>query len=165
MNYEDLEQTINQPEPTPDNVDSTQSYIEAINTIKKNSVPVEEYNKLKKQNQQLLDTIVNGGDAPVPDDPYADIKDEDLFNTMLHSNRNIDVIKASLELRRRAIAKGEPDPYLPQSRQYEPTQSDYEGVDRVVKAFESAIELAEDNESVFNAEMQRISPLIFKNKK
>ena len=41
--------------------ETTQDYLSAISELKKNSVPKEEYAKLREENKQLLKTITDGG--------------------------------------------------------------------------------------------------------
>lgn len=51
---------MNNPEnnnPTPTPVDNTADFIAKIEEIKKNTVPLDVYNKLKEDNKMLIDTI------------------------------------------------------------------------------------------------------------
>lgn len=45
-----------------ENVNDSNDYIEAIKEMKQNSVSKEAYEKLKKENKQLLDSIINGSE-------------------------------------------------------------------------------------------------------
>ena len=79
--------------------DMTPDYLSAIKDLKKNSVNREEYDKLKAENKRLLDTIVNGQDVEVEEEPkYRDVGEirEELFN---HEHNNLDYVKLALELR------------------------------------------------------------------
>lgn len=45
--------------------DTAADYIEAINTLKQNTVDRQKYNELKAENKKLLDSIVNGQEIEV----------------------------------------------------------------------------------------------------
>lgn len=151
--------------PNGEEENGAQPYIDAINELKRNSVPVEEYKRLQLENQQLLNTLVNGGTIDEGKVSEPEIKDEQLIKDLTTNPSNLAVWKASLELRKRAIQRGEVDPYLPSSSKYAPTENDISGVERVVKAIEECIERADGDATVFDAELKRRCPTIFLHKK
>lgn len=52
-----LTNSVSGEETSNDSVD----YIAAINEMKQNSVSRQQYEKLKQENKELLDTLINGG--------------------------------------------------------------------------------------------------------
>lgn len=135
--------------------DMTPDYLSAIKDLKKNSVNREEYDKLKAENKRLLDTIVNGQDVEVEEEPkYRDVGEirEELFN---HEHNNLDYVKLALELRNALIAKGETDPFLPVGKQISPTREDIEKAEMVAQVYQECIDYAEGDSSLFTQELMR----------
>lgn len=151
----------NDPEdPTPAEEDKGQdasAYIEAIKELKENSVSKEDYEKLKKENKQLIQSLVNGesyqGDEK--SEPTETIKDlrNDLFD---NENTNIEYISKALKLRDQLMENGEPDPFLPIGSKVAPTADDVEAANRVAAALQSCIDIADGDPEIFNRELQRI---------
>ncbi len=135
-------------------VDNT-DYIEAIQTLKQNSVDREKYDALRAENKRLLNAVVNGQQveeqATVKYRDVDEIRDE-LFN---HEHTNLDYIKLSLELRNTLIAKGERDPFLPYGAQIAPTPEDEEKAEKVAQIYQECIDYAEGDPKLFTQELQR----------
>lgn len=135
--------------------DMTQDYLEAINSLKQNSVDRSKYEELKAENKKLLNSIVNGQTVDVPKGPeYREIgviRDE-LFN---HEHNNLEYVKLALELRNTLIAKGEPDPFLPIGNQVSPTAFDEETAQKVADIYQECVDYAEGDSALFTQELQR----------
>lgn len=132
-------------------------YVAQIDTLKKNSVPVERYNKVIEENKKLLDTLVNNGQiAPEDAAPKASI--EDLRAKLINGNNtNLSYIQTALELRDRLIEEGEEDPFVPQGRKISATNEDYMLADKVAEGLRACIEYADGNSEIFTQELQRIT--------
>lgn len=135
--------------------DSTQDYLEAIQSLKQNSVDRSEYEKLKAENKKLINAVVNGQSVDVnPGPEYRDVNEirEELFN---HEHNNLDYIKLALELRSTLMAKGEADPFLPTGSQIAPTAEDVEKAEKVAAIYQECIDYAEGDSKLFTQELMR----------
>lgn len=133
----------------------TEDYLEAIKTLKQNSVDRSEYDKLKAENKKLIDAVVNGQPADVEPEathrPVEEIRDE-LFN---HEHNNLDYVKLALELRETLISEGKPDPFLPMGSQIAPTAEDIEKAEKVAQVYQDCIDYAEGDSKLFTQELMR----------
>ena len=136
--------------------DNTQDYVEAIKSLKENSVDRSEYDKLKAENKKLIQAVVNGQELEggASKEEYRDvnvIRDE-LFN---HEHNNLDYITLALELRNTLIAKGETDPFLPVGSQISPTPDDAEKAEKVAQVYQECIDYAQGDSALFTQELMR----------
>lgn len=151
------EQTCGSGEETSnDSVD----YIKAINEIKQNSVSREQYEKLKKEKKELLDTLINGGQVEMIDPatkPSIDDLRKELFSqeAVDKGMTNLEFVSKSLELRDAIIESGGTDPFLPIGRGIEVTRDDYEAAEFTAQQFRECIDIAQGNSEVFTAELMR----------
>lgn len=136
--------------------DVENNYIETIKKLKESTVDRADYDKLKAQNKQLLDSVINGnqGEAEAPKAKRRSVEEirDDLFN---HEQSNLSFIEKSLELREALMEQGQPDPFLPVGNQITPTHEDVQAAERVATVFKECIEYAEGDSSVFTNELQR----------
>ena len=137
-------------------VDNT-DYIEAIQTLKQNSVDRDKYDKLKAENRKLLDSLVNGqqlDQAPVTAKADVDALRKRLFNRD-NDLSNLEYCETALELRNALIENGETDPFLPYGKNIVPTDQDVEAANRVAKVMQECIDYAEGNSAIFTNELMR----------
>ena len=135
--------------------DSTQDYLEAIQSLKQNSVDRSEYEKLKAENKKLINAVVNGQSADVESKPeYRDANEirEELFN---HEHSNLDYVKLALELRSTLMAEGNPDPFLPMGSQIAPTAEDEAKAEKVAQIYQECIDYADGDSKLFTQELMR----------
>lgn len=154
MTEEILEQTsVSGKETGADN----NTYIDAINEMRKNTVNRSEYEKLQEENRKLLNSLINGDtiDLPVEKEP-VDINKlrEDLF---LKEHNNLEYAKMALELRSALIERGEEDPFLPKGHGVQLTQADYDASEKVATAFQHCIDYAQGDSEIFTTELMRIT--------
>lgn len=152
---EEKEQSVTQQE----NVEQdTNNYIEAIKEMKANSVDRAAYDKLKEDNKQLLDALINGGQ--VSQEIKKEPVDIDKLRRKLFSQdsdlSNLEYMKTALELREELLDRGSPDPFLPYGQNITPTDEDIKTADRVAEAIKASIEYADGDSEVFTNELQRI---------
>ena len=140
--------------------DTTTDYIEAIKTLKQNSVDRSEYEKLRAENKKLIDTVVNGlpGQEEQVLVKHSKEQIDDLRNDLFNSPRelnNLEFITKTMELREALMENGEPDPFLPVGKQISPTRDDIEGAEKVAQVYKECIEYAEGDSEVFTNELMR----------
>ena len=136
-------------------------YIETIKKMKETTVPREDYLKLKEENKQLLNTILEGGEmeaaATTPQKRSADEIRADLFSEKAENMSNLDFAQAILELREAILDEGGIDPFVPQGNKIYAEDSDFAAADKVAEALKSCIEYADGNSEVFTNELMRIT--------
>lgn len=150
---------INNSVSQQENVEQdTNNYIEAIKEMKANSVDKAAYDKLKEENKQLLDALINGGQ--VTQELQKEPVDIDSLRKKLFSGEaelsNLDYMKTALELREALLDQGSPDPFLPYGQNIAPTDEDIRTADRVAEAIKSCIDYADGDSEIFTNELQRI---------
>lgn len=155
------DEKLNETEQTEEKAENTAiDYIEAIDKLKTNSVPKEEYDKLKEEHKQLLNAYVEGTE-------YAgeDLKAKENAPTLkeiesklfAEDNRlsNLEYAKLSLEHRNRVLEQTGKDEYLPYGDKIMPTNEDAEAANRVAETLQHCIEYAQGDSQVFTNELQR----------
>ena len=146
------EPSVSQQETVNDSID----YIEAIKEMKQNSVTRESYDKLKSENKQLLDALVNGKELDMKKEEPVDITKlrKDLFNKDGHMS-NLEYVSSALKLRAAIIEKGERDPFLPYGDKVNLTAEHYEQAEKVAAVLQECVEFADGDSGIFTAELQR----------
>jgi hypothetical protein len=142
------------------NDDSKIDYISAINEMKQKTVPREQYEELKEENERLLDSLINGGQVEMIDpSTKPSIKDlrEALFSKEAAEKgmTNLEFVSKSLELRNAIIESGGTDPFLPVGKGIEITREDVEAAEFTAQQFQECIDIAKGNSEVFTAELMR----------
>lgn len=138
----------------------TTEYIEAIKQLKENSVSKEAYQKLKDENKQLLDSLINGNQVemqqmkPEITDEYVNGLRKKLFKAD-DGLSNLEYAKAAIELRDALLEKGEKDPFLPWGHNISPTDEDYVKADRVGQVLKECIDYADGDSELFTNELMR----------
>ena len=141
-----------------ENVELTEDnnqYIETIKKMKESMVDRADYDKLKRENKELLDSVLNGADYEAPaQEEKVDINKlrEDLF---AGDNNNLEFVEKALKLRTELIENGEPDPFLPVGKQITPTDDDVASAERVAKVLQECVDYAQGDSQIFTTELQR----------
>lgn len=148
------DELLNETSGVVDNTD----YIEALNTLKQNSVERSKYDQLRAENKKLLESIVNGREIEVPgvqvEKPTADELRNKLFTKDNHMS-NLEYVETALALRNTLIENGEEDPFVPQGKKTICTQEDRDAAQRVADVFQQCIDVADGNSEVFTMELMR----------
>ena len=148
------DELLNETSGVVDNTD----YIEALNTLKQNSVERSKYDQLRAENKRLLDSIVNGRDVEVPgvqvEKPTAEELRNKLFTKDNHMS-NLEYVETALALRNVLIENGEEDPFVPQGKKTICTQEDRDAAQRVADVFQQCVDVADGNSEVFTMELMR----------
>ena len=128
------------------------NYIEAINKLKKETVSKDLFDKLKAENAQLLNTLVENGqyqpqETTVSDDDINKLR-ADLFRKNSNMS-NLEFCDKSLKLRKALMDKGEQDPFVPIGNMTPATDQDYETAERVASVIQDCIDRANGNSALF----------------
>ena len=132
-----------------------EDYLEAIKTLKENSVDRSKYDELKAENKKLLEAVVNGQEVNVQQEKQmrsADEIREELFN---HEHNNLEYVTLALELRNTLIAEGKPDPFLPYGKQISPTREDEEIAAKCAQVYQECVDYADGDSELFTNELMR----------
>jgi hypothetical protein len=138
-----------------DALDTNSQYINTINDlntkIKTEMVSKESYNQLKKENQQLLNSLVNGNnDSFRPKNETFDRKEAE-EKLIKRGTTNLDFWKSAIAISEEEISKGHEDPMVPHSRTVEPTSVDFEFAENLRATLKQAIEDSEGDPDRFRA--------------
>lgn len=144
---------------TATEVDGAQ-YIEALNQLKQNSVSKDDYMKLKQENKQLLNSLVQGTSIENPSaEKQAVVSTDDLvkkYDELSNGQAsNLEYWETTLALRNRLIEEGRQDPFLPFGHDYVIQQSDVDCANKVASIVQECIDYANGDSSVFTNELQR----------
>ena len=139
--------------------DPTKKYIDALEDLKKNSVSIEDYQKLKKENEDLFEKLKDGStNSTDEEDPYAKVTVDELRKSIFQGdNNNLEFWQKSLILRDKLIKEGQNDPFLPVGHDVVPTDQDVEAANRVAEGIAQCIKYAQGDPVVFTNELQRIT--------
>lgn len=152
------------PAPTPkDPKPEDKSVVEltkALEEARKNSVPKEQYEKLKKEKEDIVASIINGdgkvgnGQQTPPEEVDVSALREDLYGPKSSELSNLEYCQKTLQLRKAVIEKNGYDPFLPHGANIKPTSEDIEKADNVAKVMQECIDEAEGDSGVFTALLQ-----------
>lgn len=137
--------------------DTNVDYIEALSSMKQNTVSKEDYNKLKTENKKLLDALIEGKQIEAP----ASQVDIDGIRQELYGDRDasidpLDYVTKTLKLRNAIIDNGGDDPALPSGHMYTPNSLDKETSQKVADVLQECVNIADGNTAVFMSELQRV---------
>ena len=144
-------------EATNGDIMDADSYIEAINSMKQNSVPKDDFLKLKEENRKLLNSLANGDyihqEVPVIR-ADAQVLRKELFNREADFS-NLEYVSKALELRNAVLESSGVDVFVPSGAKYVPTEEDYRAAERVADVFQQCIDYANGDSQVFTNELMR----------
>lgn len=154
------EKTIEMETPLVE--DNTSEYIAKINELKQNSVSKSQYDKLKAENKQLLDSLCNGtsfGQAQ----PQKVLRD---YNEIGKELATADFLTAkeflalSEEFREAMIAQKGVDPWLyhGSSDKVDYTQEDYNDLETIEAFVDHMHEFDNEDKEHYIAEVNRLTP-------
>ena len=133
-------------------------YIEAIKEMKANTVNKEDYLKLKEENKQLLNSLVNGEEIKGQDAEQKESVEElrsKLFGTKRKDLNNLDFVENALKLREALMEAGETDPFVPTGSKIKPTDEDFAKAKKVADTLQECVDYAEGDPDVFTDELKR----------
>lgn len=133
-------------------------YVATIQELRNNTVPKEQYAKLKEENRRLLQSVINGEQMEgVAAPEKTDVQElrKELFGGEAEMS-NLEYVTKALALRDELIAQGKPDPFLPIGMKIAPTNEDIEAANRVAKVLKDCVDYADGDSSIFTNELQRV---------
>lgn len=131
-------------------------YIKTIQDLKANTVSKEKYNELKKQNKELLDSLVNGTEIEGLKDKVEEKKTLDQMRKETFDNENLtdlEYVQGLLQIREEVMANGERDPFLPNKPDFIPTEQDEKTAQKVADVLQECIDEADGNNELFLAKL------------
>ena len=133
-------------------------YIEAIKEMKANTVDKEAYLKLKEENKQLLNSLVNGeeikGQEPEQKESIEELRSK-LFGTKRKDLNNLDFVENALKLRNALMEAGQTDPFVPNGSKIKPTDEDFAKAKKVADTLQECVDYADGDPDVFTDELKR----------
>lgn len=138
---------------------TAQDFITQLDDLKKNTVSRADYERLKRDNQQLANALVNGTGANIPgitkpeEKPDLDDLRKKLFTKK--SKNDLEYFTNLLALRDGVMADGQPDPFLPVNREFRATAQDEADAERIATQIKEAIDYANGDPAVFSNDLRR----------
>lgn len=144
--------------PVASNLDTAQDYIEKIKELKKNTVSKEDYDKIREENRQLLQSLVEGN--PLQEQPAEEKKmtADELRKALFQPERelnNLEYCKLAVELRDAVLEEEGKDIFVADNSQYTPGQDSYDAAERVASVMKDCIEYAQGDSVAFTNELMR----------
>lgn len=135
---------------------TAEDYIEAIKSLKQNTVDKTAYDALRSENKKLLESLINGEEIQpknkVLTESIEELRKEVLTNDSL---TNLEYWDKVLKLRSALLKRGDEDPFVPQGNKVAATQADYATAEKVATIMQEMVDNAEGDPNVFLNEFQR----------
>lgn len=134
--------------------------IEALNTLKQNTVSKEDYLKLQNEYSKAVDLVMNGVTVNTDPAPTKTVDVQALREELFQEESgltNLEYTKKALELRQALLDAGQPDCFIPVGKQISPTNEDIEAANRVAEVFQHCVDYADGDSEVFTNELQRLT--------
>lgn len=146
------EEIKQEQEQEPENID----YIEAIEKLKENSVPKEDYEKLREENKRLLDNFINGNvEKEQQEKKEIDVKAlEKRLSERDPRMTTLEGMKLILDLREADMSAGKRDPFI-SANNHAPTKEDFEKAEQRAQIYKECIDYAEGDPNLFAQELSR----------
>lgn len=125
--------------------------LDEVERLKKNSVPKEDYEKLREKNKMLMKRIVEGGGQEDKPEDVIDVNElrKELFGNNVEELSNRDFWVKTLQLRHERLKEGV-DIFLPKGRKTRYTRADIESANKVDEVISQMIADSEENPALFN---------------
>lgn len=139
---------------------SSVALAQALREARENSVSKEEYERLQKENRDLVAQIINGegssgnGQENPPKEADIDAIKDKLYGPKSSQLSNLEFWKLTLELRDAVIKRDGVDPFLPHGANIKPTDNDVERAQAVADVVSECIKEADGDSGVFTALLQ-----------
>jgi hypothetical protein len=142
------------------NTDTNEMYLEEIKNLKKNTVSLSDYERLKDENRNLLKTIVEQGQVEATAEPTPTTYTKEELGKMCKDllsfeGNNLEYVEKSLKLREAMIQSGERDPYIPYGSHYAPTDEDIATANKTAQVYQECVDYAQGDNEVFTNELMR----------
>lgn len=126
--------------------------LDEVENLKKNSVPKEEYEKLKLKNKELMKRIVDGGGQEDKPEEAIDLDKirEELFTNNAEGLSKREFWDRVLTLRHERLKNEGVDIFLPKGRKTRYTRLDIESANKVDEVISDMLEQSADNPGLFD---------------
>ena len=151
------EKLINeQPAEETTSTTTAEDYIEAIKSLKQNTVDKTAYDALRSENKKLLESLVNGEEIQPQNKILSESIDE-LRHDILSNDSltNLEYWDKVLKLRSALLKRGDEDPFVPQGQKVNATAADYATAEKVATIMQEMVDNSEGDPNVFLNEYQR----------
>lgn len=147
---ENLEVVEQQPQ-------DNQIYIDALKDINSKMVPIERFNKMVNERDNLWNTLVSGGqvataEAVTEKEPIENIV-KDMRN--LRGANDIKFYEKALEFRKRVLEETGEDCFVSRGHNVAPTAESYAKAERNAQIYQECLDYANGDNKVFINELQR----------
>lgn len=156
-----MDEVKNVEQPTNGTIaEDTSALLELVAELKQNSVSRDAYDQLMDRNKQLVSHLLNGTPAPdVEPKKQDDGRSIDELRKIVLSRDadvgNLAYAEATLELRRKLMDDGKPDPLLPFGNGIAPTETERANANMFVQVLEHCIDEAQGDEQAFQSAFAR----------
>ena len=143
-----------------------ESAVEIINSLKANSVPKEDFEKLKGKYTEALKALAEGKEFEAAQTQEAkstaDLREE-FFEAAKKGATNAETVQKALALRDAVIAEGGIDPFLPIGAKVSPTQDDIQKAEKLAETFRKCLDESVDeatgevSSELFRANLSRVT--------
>lgn len=132
--------------------------VAAINDIKANTVPKEDYEKVKAERDKYCKALIEGTQVVEEKKEPVDIDKlrKELFSEDSDLN-NLDYVSKAVQLRDAIIERDGEDIFVAKGSKLAPTEDDYIAAQKVTDAFKHCIEIADGDSEIFTRELMRIT--------
>ena len=135
-----------------ENQQQDQDYIQIIDEMRENTVPKEEYEKVKKERSELAKILAKGDFDKQQEQPENKPDVNELRKKIFQENvTNREYWKSTIALRKSILEKEGRDIFLPVGHNVSVTDEDVRNAQSVADAMEECIEQANGSPDVFNA--------------
>lgn len=139
--------------------DGNEDYVAAITELRRTTVPLEDYNKLREEKKQLINALASGKtpEGLIPEEPKVSPDDlrKKLFGSGSDNLTNLEYVETALSLRDSLIGAGERDPFLPIGDKVQITSDTIDTAERVATILRECVDFAQGDSGIFTAELQR----------
>lgn len=138
---------------------TAQNTFDALQKMKENTVPRELYEKLSRENKEILERFGNGQVTPEKEEPHVVASDEEI-KTLRESftnpdGLNLEVVTTMVKLRDALIERGQPDPFLAPVHDGQVTANDEWRAQQTYETYKECIDYARGDSQLFTQELQR----------
>lgn len=137
--------------------DNTNDYINTINDLRANTVSRQDYDRIVRENRQLLNSITNGTTPEVAKPKEKKDLNKLREDIVSYDGTNLGYIERVLEYRNEMIEQGYDDPFIPKGHKVSANAMDVEAANRVAECFQHCVDYANGDNQLFTAELQRIT--------
>ena len=135
----------------PEEGQTVQELVKALQKVKAESVSREEFEKVQKENRELTKAIIEGSPVPQSNKPQEKKPElKELAKACLEDGiSNLEYAKRAMAYRDAVIDQKGVDPFVP--NKHDVSDNDIERAQAVAEAYKECIEECDGNPEVFNA--------------